>query len=337
MRPCKLAVQRTAQALKLAICAILSATGLLVTSAPVAQEAWPSKPIRIIVPVAAGSATDLVARQLAPKISEQLGQQVVVDNRPGADMGIGIVAAARSPADGYTWLLVSSTLTSSTVLKKVGFDPVGDFAPVSILGWAATVAVVPPSLGVQNIAEFVALAKSRPGQLNYANPAVGSMGHLNSAMLEHAAGLEMAGVIYKGSSPAMVDLMANRVNFMMMPTGVALSQVKSGNLVALGVVGEDRSPLYPNVPTLKEQGYADVILEAWMGMMMPAGTPAAIIKRANAALSVALKDSGVKEALEQAGLRVTPDGSPEAFSARIRQDAKDWPRIFEVAKIKPEQ
>lgn len=337
MRPCNHAIRRAALSLRLATGTILSVvTALLTAGISNAQEAWPSKPIRIIVPVAAGSATDLVGRQLAPKLAEQLGQQVVVDNRPGADMGIGIVAAARSPADGYTWLLVSSTLTSSAVLKKVGFDPVADFAPVSILGWAATVAVVPPALGVKNIAEFVALAKSKPGQLNYANPAVGSMGHLNSAMLEHAAGLEMAGVIYKGSSSAMVDLMANRVNFMMMPTGVALSQVKSGNLLALGVVGQDRSPLYPDVPTLKEQGYTDVILEAWMGVMMPAGTPVSIIDRANAALSVALKDPGVKEALEQAGLRLTPGGTPQAFSERIRQDAKEWPVIFEVAKVKPE-
>ena len=336
MKQGKFAVRSAAQVLKLATCAILSMTGLLGVPVSVAQDGWPSKAIRIIVPVAAGSATDLVARQLAPKISEQLGQQVVVDNRPGADMGIGIIAAARSPADGYTWLLVSSTLTSSPVLKKVGFDPVTDFAPVSILGWAATVAVVPPALGVKNIAEFVALARSRPGQLNYANPAVGSMGHLNSAMLEHAAGIDMAGVIYKGSSSAMVDLMANRVNFMMMPTGVALSQVKSGNLLALGVVGQDRSPLYPDVPTLKEQGYAEVILEAWMGVMMPAGTSPAIIKRANEALSAALKDPGVKEALEQAGLRVTPNGTPQAFSERICQDSMEWPKIFEVAKVKPE-
>ena len=336
MSPSKFNASCAAQVLRQCLCALGAAIGLLAACASIAQEAWPSKPIRIIVPVAAGSATDLVARQLAPKLADQLGQQVVVDNRPGADMGIGIVAAARSPADGYTWLLVSSTLTSSAVLKSVGFNPIADFAPVSILGWAGTVAVVPPTLGVTNIAEFVALAKSKPGQLNYANPAVGSMGHLNSAMLEHAAGLNMEGVIYKGSSVAMVDLMANRVNFMMMPTGVALSQVKSGNLRALGVVGQDRSPLYPDVPTLKEQGYADVVLEAWMGMMMPAGTSAAIIARANDALSVALKDPGVREALEQAGLRVTPNGTPEAFSERIRQDAREWPKIFEVAKIKPE-
>ncbi|MES2999550.1 MAG: tripartite tricarboxylate transporter substrate binding protein [Pseudomonadota bacterium] len=332
----KTEVNRFAMTVRGALGCIASAAALLSGIAAHAADAWPAKPIRIVVPVPAGSATDLTARQLAPRLAQELGQPVVIDNKPGADMGIGIVNAAKSPADGYTWLLVSSTLTSSAVLKKVAFDPAKDFAPVSLIGYAATVAVVPPALGVKTLDQFVALAKSKPGALNYANPAVGALGHLNTALLAHATGIDMTSVIYKGSSPAMVDLVSNRVHFMMMPTGVALPQTKGGTLLALGVVGDARSPLYPNVPTLKELGYPSVDLEAWMGILMPAGTPREIVLRANAALNTALKEPAIKDAMEQAGLRVTPGGTPEAFAQQIRKDAVQWPKIFELAKIKRE-
>jgi tripartite-type tricarboxylate transporter receptor subunit TctC len=223
------------------------------------------------------------------------------------------------------------------VLKKVAYDPVKDFAPVSLLGYASTIAVVPPTLGVNSLDQFVKLAKSKPGALNYANPAIGALGHLNTALLEHAAGIEMTSVIYKGSSPALVDLLPNRVNFMMVPTGVAVPYIQSGKLLPLGVVGEARSPLFPKVPTFKELGYPGVNLEAWMGVLMPAGTPTNIVNRANAALAASLMERGTREALEQSGLRVAPGGTPEAFAKQIRADAAQWPRIFEVAKVKREE
>lgn len=296
-------------------------------------DEWPSKPIRIVVPVAAGSATDLVAREMAPRISKQLGQSVLVDNRPGADMGIGITAVNKSLADGYTWLLVSSTLTSSAVLKKVPFDPVKDFAPVLVLGSAATVAVVPAALGVRNLKEFVALAKSKSNAINYANPSNGSLGHLHSVLLEHAAGITLTGVPYKGSSVALTDLLANRVQFMMAPPGVVLPYVKAGTLIALATGGLERSPLYPGLPTLAEQGVAGVELEAWMGILMPAKTPQAIIDRASVAIKTALSEPGAHEAIERAGVRVVTRGTSATFAHRIKDEMTMWPKLFELANV----
>lgn len=305
----------------------------ITTGAPTHAETWPGKPIRLIAPVAAGSATDLVARELASRLSKELGQPVVVDNRPGANTGIGIVAVARSPSDGYTWLLVSSTLTSSPSLTTVAFDPVKDFTPVSILGYATTVAVASPGLNVHNVRELIALAKSKPGVINYAYPSVGALGHLHSAMLGHAAGIAMTGVPYKGSSPAMTDLLAGRIQFMFAPPGVVQPYVRAGKLVALGVVGAERLPLYPNVPTLKEQGIRGVDLEAWMGVLMPAGTPPSILSRANAAIERVMREPGATQAFERAGIRSVPGGSSMAFSRRIRDDLVEWPRLFELARI----
>ncbi|WP_244222844.1 Bug family tripartite tricarboxylate transporter substrate binding protein [Cupriavidus lacunae] len=300
---------------------------------PAQAETWPGKPIRLVAPVAAGSATDLVARELASRLSKELGQPVVVDNRPGANTGIGIMAVARSPADGYTWLLVSSTLTSSPALTKVTFDPVTDFTPVSILGYATTIAVASPGLKVHNVSDLIALAKSNPGAINYAYPSVGALGHLHSAMLAHTARITLSGVPYKGSSPAMTDLLAGRIQFMFAPPGVVQPYVKAGKLVALGVVGAERLPLYPNVPTLKEQGIRGVDLEAWMGVLMPAGTPQSIVSRANAAIDHVLREPGASEAFDRAGIRTAPGGSSMAFARRIRDDLVEWPRLFALAKI----
>lgn len=297
---------------------------------------WPTKPIRIVVPVAAGSATDLLARQIAPRISAVLGQPVIVENRAGADMAIGITFVAKAPADGYTWLMVSSGLTSGAVLKKVAFDPVKDFAPVSRMGYASTVAVVPKSSGIQSLPAFIAAAKAKPGSMNYAFPAVGTLGHLHSVMLEHAAHIEMSGVPYKGSSLAMTDLLANRVQFMMAPPGVAQPYVKAGNLVALGVGGTERSPLYPNVPTLAEQGIKGVELEAWLGVLMPAHTPKAVVNRTAQALDTVLQEPQARAAAEQAAIRVAPSKSPEEFAAQIREEMKTWPQIFQMAKVPTE-
>lgn len=312
------------------------AAGFAMPSTARASDVWPTKPIRIVVPVAAGSATDLVARELARRLTKGLGQTAFIDNRAGADMAIGIVTAAKSPADGYTWLLVSSTLTASPALKKVAFDPVKDFSPVSIVGYATTVAVVPPELGVHSLKEFVDRARSRPGEINYANPSIGALGHLHTALLENATGIKLTSIPYKGSAPAMTDLLANRVNFMMAPPGVALPYVQDGKLQALWVVGAERSPLYPSVPTLRELGIKDVDLEAWMGILLPVGTPLAVVTRVQAAIDAALREPGAREALERAGIRVAPGGTPAEFAQQIRADLVQWPRIFEIANVKRE-
>lgn len=315
--------------------AVVVALGIF-SEQTIAQAPWPSKPIRIVVPVSAGSATDLLARQIAPRVSAVLGQTVIVENRAGADMAIGISAVAKAPADGYTWLMVSSGFTSGAILKKVPFNPVKDFAPVTVMGYASTVAVVPKSSGISNMKELLSAAKAKPGALNYAFPAVGTLGHLHSVMLEHSAGVSLSPVPYKGSSLAMTDLLANRVQFMMAPPGVALPFVKAGSLVALGVGGEERSPLYPDIPTLTEQGIKGVELEAWLGLLMPANTPRDIIDRTDQAIKKVLAEPATKAAAEQAAIRVAVSKSPEDFAGLIRQDMKTWPQLFDMAKVPTE-
>lgn len=320
---------------KLAKRCVLAAAGAACLVA-YADDSWPNKPIRMIVPVSAGSATDLLARQMAPRVSALLGQPIVIENRAGADMAIGIGAVARSPADGYTWLMVSSGLTSGAVLKKVPFDPVKDFSPVTLMGYASTVAVVPKDSGIRSLQEFIQLAKAQPGALNYAFPAIGTLGHLHSVMLEHATGIRLGPVPYKGSSLAMTDLLANRVQFMMAPPGVALPYVNAGSLIALGVGGAERSPLYPDVPTLTEQGIEGVELEAWLGLVMPANTPQEIIQRVDEAVKTVLQDPAARTAAEQAAIRVAVSESPEAFAALIRQEMQMWPQVFEMAQVPTE-
>lgn len=325
------------QALTRRLCrAVMFVAGWSLAALVHAADPWPSKPIRIIVPVAAGSASDLVARQLAPRLASELGQAVVIDNRPGADMAIGISAVAKAPADGYTWLLVSSTFTSSTALRKVPYDPIKDFVAVGNLGYATTVAVVPATLGVRTMKEFVSLAKSKPAAINFANPSIGSLGHLNAVLLERAAGISMTAVPYKGSSPAIMDLLAGRVDFMMAPPGVALPYVKEGKLVALGVVGPQRLPLYPGTPTMGELDVKGVDLEAWMGVLMPVGTAPGIVDRAHVAIDAALRGSGASAALETAGLRAAPGEASGALAQQIRTDMLQWPKLFELAKVSRE-
>lgn len=313
--------------------ALLGAAGLPL-AAP-ADDAWPSKPIQVIVPVAPGGVHDLVIRALQPRLSQELGQRIIVVNRPGADWAVGTMAAKQSPNDGYTWVMASIPTTANAVLKKVGYDPVKDFTAVANLGAASGVMLVPSELGVKTLADFVKLARARPKQIAFGNAAVGSLGHIITALLESIEKIELNTITYSGGQSQMLpDLLSNRVNFAVLSPIVAMPYIQAGKLVPLAIAQPQRSPLMPNVPTTVELGYPRLTIQAWSGVLMPAGAPAAIVKRANAALHAAAADPEVAAALQRQGIMIAPPSAPEAVAKMIRDEMAEWPKLFALAGIK---
>lgn len=321
----------------LAAVAFTVASLLAPAAANAAEPAWPARPIKLVVPLAPGGVVDTVARRIAPRLSQELGQPVVVENRSGGDFAIGSIAVARSAPDGYTWLMApSSALTTTPVQKKVPYDTLKDFSAVARIAAVPQLFVAPTALGVNSMAQFIARAKAEPNSLNYAYPGAGALGQLNAILLAQAAGLQLTGVSYPGMAPAVADLVTNRVHLALMAPSVAAPLVASGKLVVLALPGEERSSVFPDAPTMKEVGYPGVSLEGWIGAMVPAATPPQIVRRANAAMTATLKDPAVRDALEQAGLRVAAPTPPETFAAQLRAEYLEMPRLLELANIRRE-
>lgn len=313
-------------------------TAMLMTSTPitpaVAQDNWPSKPIQVIVPVGPGAVHDQIIRALQPRLSQELGQQVVIVNKPGADWAVGTLAAKQSAPDGYTWVMASIPTTANAVLKKPGYDPVADFIAVANLGATGGVMVVPSELGVKTLAEFIKLARSKPNQIAFGNASVGSLGHLNTALLQVTEKIELNTITYSGGQSQMLtDLLPNRVNFAVLSPIVALPHIKSGKLIPLAIAQPNRSPLLPDVPTTVELGYPRLTIQAWSGILMPAGVSPAIVKRANAALHKATADPEVAAQLQKQAITIAPPAPPEALSKLIQDEMAEWPKLFELAKI----
>lgn len=314
---------------------VLSAMTVLWASQPMAQTGdWPNRPIRIIVPVAAGGIIDILARLVADKLSPELRQPIVVEQRPGADQVIGMAAVAASEPDGYTWLAGATPLTVNPFLKdKVPYDPLKSFVGVTLLATVPNVAVVPPAVPASTLAEFIALARSQPGKLSYANPGNGSSNHLGTELLKSAASIDLVSVVYRGQPPATADLLANRVNFMLMSTALAVEQVRAGSLKALAFVSPTRSPLLPDVPTMGEAGYPQVDVVPWIGILMPAETPRPIVDRVNELINKMLREPEVNAQMARIGATPYPANSPATFEGLIREEMAKWPKIIESAKI----
>jgi tripartite-type tricarboxylate transporter receptor subunit TctC len=305
-----------------------------------AQSGYPSKPVRFIVPSSPGGGTDIIARSLAQKLSEALGQQVVVDNRPGAGQMIGIELAARAPADGHTILMAASTLAINPVMfKTVPYDPVRDFVPITQAASLPNVVVVHPSVPVASLRDLLALAKQRPGQIAFASAGIGTSPHMSVELLKSMAGIDLVHVPYKGTAPGVVDLLAGQVSVMAPNVLTALPYIKSGRLRALAVTSAKRSDALPEVPTVAEagaesglSGYESV---QWYGVLAPAGTPVEIVNRLNAEIVRALSAGDVRERLAADGAE--PVGStPAQFAAFIRAEIEKWARVAKAAGIKPE-
>ena len=304
---------RNAIAIIVAVCALNGATAL--------AQSYPSKPIRIVVPQLPGGGNDTIARMVAQKLTMALKQQVVADNRPGAGGLIAAELVAKSAPDGYTLLLanVATMAIIPNVQKKVPYDPVRDFAPVSLVASAPLLVVVHPSLPVTSVRQLIALAKAKPGQLNYASNGVGSSTHLATEMFKMMTGTKMVHVPYKGLSAATTDLMSGQVQVMFSSAVAMMPQVKAGRLRAIAMTGAKRSPAIPDVPTVAEAGVPEYEAGSWYGICAPAGTARPIVDQLSREIAVAVKSPDVIERLALEG--VIPVGStPEQFGAYIKRE-----------------
>jgi tripartite-type tricarboxylate transporter receptor subunit TctC len=306
------------------------------TAAPAAlAQTYPTKTVRMIVAFPPGGTTDILARATAQKLTEAFGQQVVIDNRPGAGGNIGTELVARSPADGYT-LLASpgSTLTSNpAVYAKVPFDTVRDFAPVTIIAEVPNVLIVHPSLPVKTVKELIALAKTRPGQLAYASTGAGQSTHLSAELFKQMARVDMIHVPYKGSAPALTDMVAGQVTVMFDNMPSCLPFVKAGRLKAIAVTSTKRSPTTPELPTVAEAALPGFDVTVWFSVLAPANTPRDIVARLNGEIVKALKAPDMRERLSQQGAE--PVGNtPEEFSAVIKRDLAKWSKLVKDANIR---
>ncbi len=292
-----------------------------------AQDKFPSKPVTIIVPQAAGGANDTIARVIAQKLSEQTGQSFVVDNRTGAGGNVGTAAAARSRPDGYTLLLTadSAMVINPALYKSTGFDPVKDFEPISSVATAGYVLVAHPSFPARNTAELVALAKQQPGKINIGSAGNGTLNHLIGEMLGKATGIDLVHIPYKGSSAAATDLVAGQVQVSVQSLPSSIAFIRSGKMKVLGVVNPKRLPVLPDAPTIGEtvKGFGAT---PWYGLFAPAGTPKAIIQQLNAEIAKALESKDAQERL--AGVGCEPFRStPEQFAQLVRDDLPRWAKI----------
>ncbi len=305
----------------------------LATASVFAQD-FPTKPVRMIVGFPPGGATDLVARILQPKLSEAFGKQVVVDNRPGANGVISVDIIAHSEPDGHTVGFGHiGTLIISPAIQKVPYDPYKSFAPIGMMVSLQNIIIVHPSVAVKNLKEFIALAKSKPGQLNYASSGIGSPGHLATVLLESMAGIQMSHIPYKGGGPAITDLIAGHVPTFVAVISTAMPHVRSGKARAIAVTGVKRVEALPNVPTVAESGVPGYAASNWYGLLAPAKTPKPVIDRFNKALVAALKSPDVIQQLKDRGIDATP-GSPAEFTKFVREEEKKWVPIIKRSNIK---
>lgn len=316
------------------ILASLLAAALPAAAAQSSAPHYPTKPIRIVVPQSAGGSTDLTARLVAQKLSDALGQSVVVDNRPGAGSIIGTDIVAKAPADGYTLLVVASSITLNPSLhKKLPFDPVRDLAPVTQLSAFPNMLVVHPAVPVKSVQDLIALAKSRPGQINYGSSGTGTGTHLSAELFKYMTGVDMVHVPYKGGGPAVIALLGGQVqlNFATIPS--VLLHVRAGKLRAVAVTTIRRSPAAPEVPTIAESGVPGYDHGPWNGMLAPAKTPKAIIARLNAEVARIVHMPEAAAVLVHEGAE--PVGNtPEEFAAIIKTETVKWAKVIRAAGIK---
>jgi tripartite-type tricarboxylate transporter receptor subunit TctC len=301
------------------------------------QPAAPSEaPLRLIVPFTPGTGIDLIARTVGPKLSQRLGRAVVVDNRPGASGNIGTEAVVRARPDGNTLLVSVNTLVMNRGLyPKLAFDPVRDLVPVSLTSWGQLLLVTHPRSGFKSAGELVQAAKARPGALNYASPGVGTPHHMSMELFKQTAGVFLTHIPYRGTAPAVTDLLGGQVDAMFLPIHVALPQIKAGKLVALGIGSDKRHELLPNVPTLAEAKAGKVNVDMWYGIFAPPGSSPEFVARLNRELKEILALPEVRTAFESQGMEPATS-TPQEFSRLVTMDAQRWQQLVTAQNIKAE-
>jgi tripartite-type tricarboxylate transporter receptor subunit TctC len=301
-----------------------------------AADPFPSKPLRLIVPYAAGGGTDTLARVVGQKMGETLGQPVVIDNRPAAGGIVAMEIASKSAPDGYTIIMgnVGPTAVNPSLYAKLPYNPIRDFAPITLLGSARLVFVVPAASPLKTLGELVAMAKEKPGVLTYASSGNGSSNHLAGGLFNMMAGVDMTHVPYKGAAPAITDLIAGRVDLFISTMPSAVAQIKAGSVRAIAVTSLKRAPSLPNVPTADESGLPGYEAAAWYGLLAPAGTPSDVVARLNKEAVAALRSSDVGAKMAQEGAD-SVGGTPEAFAAYIKSETEKWARVVKASGMTP--
>jgi tripartite-type tricarboxylate transporter receptor subunit TctC len=294
---------------------------------------YPTRPVRIVVPSSPGGGTDILARLMARKLAESMGQPFIVENRAGAGQALGIDVVARAPADGYTLLMAASAIVLNQVLsKKTSYDTVRDFAPVSLIATVSNVLVVHPSLPVKTETELIDYAKAHPGVLNYSSAGAGTSPHLSMELFRSMAGITMTHVPYKGTGPATVDVVAGQVQLSMPNLLTAMPHIKGGTLRALGVTGPRRATGLPNVPTIAEAGLPGYESVQWYGLMAPTGTPAPIVARLQAEIAKSLASPEMQAAMANEGADAVGN-KPQEFAAFIKSEIDKWGQVVKAARI----
>ena len=316
---------------------LLLLLALSLAALPAFTQPYPSKPLRLIAPAPPGSPVDIRARWVSEKLSASLGQPVVVENKAGAGGNIGTEAAAKTPPDGYTLVIVhqGTMAINPHIYPRTGYDPLTDLAPVTRLLESVLMLAVHPQLPAHSVSDLVRLAKEQPGKLSFGSSGIGTPPHMAAELLRHLAGIDVQHVPYKGATPALTDLLAGRVAFTIDSFTMQLPQVKAGKLRALAVTGARREPATPEIPTVAESGLAGYEYSSWMGVAAPAATPKEIIGRVNADLVRALRTSEAREWFSAQGAEAVGD-TPEEFGARIRAEYARWAKIVREAGIKAE-
>ena len=314
--------------------AVLAALALLAASPTFAQtQAWPAKPVRMVVAFAPGGGTDIVGRIIAQKLTHTWPQPVVIDNRPGAGSTIGTEIVAKSPPDGYTLQAVSmSHALNAALFKKLPYDSIADFAPVVLAARAPNVLVSHPALPVKNVKELIALAKAQPGKIAYSSSGTGGVSHLTLELFRSVAHIDLLHVPYKGAGPAMTALLSGEAQLMMATTPVALGQMKAKRVRALAISSLKRSTLAPDIPTIAECGFPGFEADTWYGVIAPAAIAPVLVKRINADVNQVLKASDVRAQLAEQGAEPA-GGTPEQFGAFLTSEVKRWTQVIRAAHI----
>jgi len=313
----------------------LAAALLLAASAATAQS-YPSRPVRFVVPYAPGGSTDTLARSIGTTLSDHLGQQVVVDNRAGANGDIGMTIVAKAPPDGYSIVLgyIANLAIGPSLYARMPYDPVKDFASITQVAGASNIFVTHPSLPAKNFKEFIAYTKANPKKVSFASAGVASVGHLTGELLNDMAGIDMLHIPYKGSGQAISDLVGGHIKVMISGMASTLPHVRSGKLVGIVTTGLKRTPATPDIPTIAET-YPGFESSSWFGVLAPAGTPKAVVARLNTDIHKSLQDPAVAKRLAGVGFEIVY-GTPEEFTAYIKSEIKKWAKVVKASGAKPE-
>ncbi|MFI5446489.1 tripartite tricarboxylate transporter substrate binding protein [Polaromonas sp. UC242_47] len=333
MKHTSLPARRLALHLGVLLAATAASAGLLAQTTTPTAAALPQTPIRLVVPFTPGTGIDLIARTIGPKLSERLGRPVLVDNRAGASGNIGTEAVVRAAPNGATLLVTVNTLVmNASLYPQLPFDPVKDLTPVSLTSWGQLILVANPKTGFKSATELVAAARQSPGRINYGSPGVGTPHHLSMELFKATAGVFVTHIPYRGTGPAVTDLLGGQIDTMFLPIHVALPHVKAGKLLALGIGSDKRHPLLPEVPTLAEAKAGNVNVDMWYGIFAPPGTAPELVALLNREIKDILLSDDVKKAFQTQGMDPS-SSTPGEFKSLVEKDAKRWAQLIKAQGI----